>query len=926
MSFGGLVDSTIRGVSNPVERRSTSEIREDLGQHATQEARLRIPHHHERSRPDGIDRKLEGLFLSAQKQDDRNHNLLYSGGPVSEENPFEVLSTMLNEEKATPEKLWAQFKEVIRTAAWRTTPSESVNEKAIQSVFRELLLQICKARSQEPFRLSLPAPSKIIRIYLKHGLMQYWWDKIFWLQLGVLVNWSRDGLHNSPNGEVPAHENTNRLVADILEVWEVFMETHGNETDSHGFGDLPALIDCNTSVPATMTTAQRAFIGWRGLPTNADIKFRSVEAPTDSLHRFFHFLPNHLNDRKTIKVAAAAEFTCDCIIFLAKNHLITDSVIDFAQPFLSLMNHIFRAKKVFNLTIISCLGEQGIPLWDARGICTRWTMTPTYAQMGPENLSDAELSTPIPRFTPMVSEWKRKRHKYMTACVGKALEKSNPSALVELWRGFRTAPVSNAQPGTELDNLYLNFIIAFFKLRLPQGATEVWNYMITSGQHPNLKHWNAMLSGCSKYEDLQSLQSVWSNMQDAGLEPDAYTWTTWIGGLIRCGQWQRGLQALEELGEIWKKPPSSDARPVPDDFVPVVPSISPVNAAITACFQADRPEAVPQILKWAASNDVPFNTRTFNILLRTLVRRSEHDAIDELLVSMQDRGCAPDIVTVTIMLSGLLHSRSSIFPTLSPTGQHDAILNILRKLGKIGLPATVQTYSTLLDGLLHPEHANIFAAHAVLSHMAEQNLKPSSAIYTILVTHYFGLQPPDLASVGALWQRIRSEGGIRDHYFFDRMIEGYAGLGEIEKMLAMLRHALAEGKTPSWIALTAVVTSLQKAREWSLLTDLIHDVLDEENGILRNGERGVSGKDNFWALVDQLGKEGSIQIPDLDLHLLRDTREEQKKTTKTTTTTTEQSKESGTQEERASTTNPRLQADQLHAFVPATSVRSAASR
>lgn len=924
MSFGGLVDSTVRSGSNSSERRSISEIREDLGQYATQEARLSIPHHHERSQPDGVDRKLEGLFLPAQRQDDRNHVLRYSGGPVSAENAFEVLSAMLNEEKATPENLWAQFEEVIRTAAWKTSPSQSVNEKAIQLVFRELLLRICKARSQEPFRQSLPAPPKIIRIYLKHGLMQYWWDKIFWLQLGVLVNWSRDGLHDSPNGEVPAHENTNRLVADILEVWEVFMETHGNETDSHGFGDdLPALIDCNTSVPANMTTAQRASIGWRGLPTSADIKFRSVEAPTESLHRFFHFLPNHINDRKTIKVAAAAELTRDCIVFLAKSHLITDSVSDFAQPFLSLMKHIFQGKKVYQITMIPCLGEQGIPMWDANAVCNRWTWTPTYSQMGPENFSDAELCAPVPRFTHTVSEWKRKRYKYMSGCIGKALEKSNPSALGELWRDFRTTPVSNKQPETELQNLYLYFIVAFFKLRLPHGATEVWNYMIKSGHNPNRKHWNAMLSGCSKNEDLRSLQGVWSNMKDAGLEPDSYTWTIWIGGLMRCGQWQRGLQALEELGEIWKKPPSSDARPVPDDFAPLVPSMSPVNAAITACFLKDRPDAVPQILKWAASHDVPFNTRTFNILLKTLVRRSEHDAVDALLVSMQDHGCAPDIVTVTIMLTGLLHSPSSTFPTLSPTGQHDAILNILRKLEKIGLPATVQTYSTLLDGLLHPENANIFAAYAVLSHMAEQNLKPSSAIYTILATHYFRLQPPDLASVGALWQRMRSEGGLRDHRFFDRMIEGYARFGEIEKMLAILRDALAEGKTPSWIALLAMATTLQKAREWSFLTDLVHDVLDEENGILRHGERGMSGKDNFWALVDQLGKEGFIQIPDLDLHLLRGAREEE-----TTTTTTEQSKERGTEEETSTTTTktPRLQADKLNAFVPATSVTSTASR
>ena len=229
---------------------------------------------------------------------------------------------------------------------------------------------------------------------------------------------------------------------------------------------------------------------------------------------------------------------------------------------------------------------------------------------------------------------------------------------------------------------------------------------------------------------------------------------------------------------------------------------------------------------------------------------------------MQQHGCAPDIITVTIILNRLLHHPDSEFPTLSPTAQHDAILAILHDMEKQGLDATVQTYCTILDGLLRPEKANVFAAHAVLSHMAAKQLKPYSSIYTILATHYFAQQPPDLAAIDALWKRMRAEGGIRDHYFFDRMIEGYARCGEVEKMLALLRDALAEGKTPSWLALTAMVRALTESRERGLLSDLITDILDEENGVLRHGEVERTGKGHFWALVDQLVHDGYLQLPD----------------------------------------------------------------
>lgn len=863
VSFGRLVDSSLRGETDLIERRPTSEAKDDRGYNAPNGPPLRIPWRHKLPRSYGVDRKLENLFLSTQRQGDKGQSLRYSGGPVSTDNAFEVLSDMLNEGKATPEDLWVKFEEVVRTNAWKTSLYEQ-DVKLMDVIFREFLLQVCKVRSQEPFRQSLPAPAKIIRIYVKHGLMKYWWEKIFWLQLGVLVNRGRDLLCGQRTGEVPAHENINRLAGDILEVWEVFMEEHGSRTSSQSFGhDPPNLINCDTSMPASMTIAQRVSTGWRGLPTSADIKFRSViRAPTEKLHRFLHFLPNHPNVRETIRVAEAAVLTRDYIQFFAKNHLITKSTIEFAQPFLELMEHIFQGKKLHASLAVLCLGEQGIPARTASAVLHQWGFKPTVTELK-DAPKEGLSSSRKPRFAHMELEWKQKRYSVLSKRVGRAVERSDPSTLSDLWHSFQSMPVLNELEEPACEAMYLQFLVAFFSLRQPDLATGVWNYMIKSGHRPNLKHWNAMLAGCVKTKDLLSLQGVWSNMKADGFEPDAYTWTTWIGGLIRCEKWQEGLQALDELGEIWKKPPSSDARPDSNDFFePPVPSSFPVNAAISACLAIRKPELVPHILQWAKTQNVPLSTSTFNIMLRPLVRQGNHAAIDALLVSMQHHGCAPDIITVTINLNGLLNSPNSAFRTLSPTAQHDAIVTILRNMESLGLPATVQTYCTLLDGLLRPEKANIFAAHAVLSHMADQKLKPSSSIYTILATHYFGQSPPDLASVDALWQRMRSEGGIRDRYFFDRMIEGYARFGKVEKMLALLRDALAEGKTPSWIALTAIVEALKRAREWRLISDLVAGVLNEGKGILRHGEGEQSGKGHFWALVDQLVEEGYIQIPD----------------------------------------------------------------
>lgn len=866
VSFGGLADSSIGDETTSNERRAMEGFHLDLEDNELKRTPLRVPWRHKLPRPYGVDRKLENLFSANQQQRDMGQNLRYSGGPVLEDNVFEALSDMLHEGKATPEAMWAQFKEVIGTNAWKSSQLHSTHEKDAelkQTIFREFLLQICEVRSREPFRHSVPTPATIIRIYLKHGLMEYWWEKIFWLQLGVMVNWGRDLFYKPRTAEVPAHENINCLAGSILEVWEVFMEEHGNRiSSSHsqilGLGP-PNISSCDTSMLATMSPSQRVSTGWRGLPSSAYIKFRSVQAPEEKLHKFLHYLPNHPNVRETIRVAEAAILTRDCIQFFAKRHLINEAMVEFAQPFLELMEHIFKGENLHASLAVICLGEQGVTPATAISVLRRWGFKPTVTE--PTDASKEALSTSSKRrFAHMELEWKHKRYSVLSKRLGKAVEKSDPSYLVELWHNFQSMPVLNEPEEPAVENLYLQFIVAFFALRQTNHATEVWNYMVKSGHRPNQKHWNGMLAGCAKAKDLLSLKGIWSNMKAAGFEPDAYAWTTWISGLMRSGEWQQGLQALEELGEIWKKTTSSDTMPDSNGFEPPVPSIIPINAAISACYKLRKPELIPHILQWAESQNVPLETSTFNIMLQHLVRQDDHTGPDALLASMQHHGCTPDIITVTVVLNELLHSPDSAFLTLSPTAQHDAILTILRRMEKHGLPANVKTYCTILDGLLRPGRANIFAAHAVLSHMADQSLQPSSSIYTILATHYFEMHPPDLAAVDTLWQRIRSDGGIRDHYFFDRMIEGYARFGRVERMLALLRDALAEGKTPSWMALSAIVDALKRKREWATLTDIVADVLDKQNGILRHGELHPSGRGHFWARVEQLVEDGYIQL------------------------------------------------------------------
>lgn len=255
VSLGGLVNSghgnaavpdilRTKGADLPIQEEKPRKRRSPSSN---------VPYQQKLPQTAGVDKILEGLFLSNQQQRSENSRLRYSGtcpaqspktsiSRFQEENELLVLKRMFFIEKAPLENLWSQCQKVIRSKAWEFTLVSDSDEHDIFSrrdVFRELLLAICRSRSQEPFRSSLPPPSTVIKTYLKNKLMRYWWDNVLWIQIGVLVDWNNYISTAAQTVDVPATENAVRLCYDILGVWEIFMDHHGDHKSMLSFQSQP---------------------------------------------------------------------------------------------------------------------------------------------------------------------------------------------------------------------------------------------------------------------------------------------------------------------------------------------------------------------------------------------------------------------------------------------------------------------------------------------------------------------------------------------------------------------------------------------------------------------------------------------------------------------------------------------------------------
>lgn len=775
--------------------------------------------------------------------------------------PFEkqylVLKRMLQKENPSLKDLWTQTKKILKLK-----PAESLKHAPraqkplllMQRTLADVLLLICRCRSLDLSSLKIPAAPEVIKLYLTHKVMLSSWDDILWIKIGTLL----EAVHQFPKDPTAVegfdpHDAT-RLLEEILDIWEIFMEEYG--IMDHSVKTQPPKsesLDQPENTGGTVPMSRDRSRTWHGLPNNLDTRLPSLSARSAIRQRFLEFLPKYPNQPMN-GIAEAALLTHDCIDILKTTSVISDSVIKSAQPFHNFVRYLnYKGYHLVGL-VIDMMKTKGLSPKIADLAVASWEAAPKSKM---ECLVSVGRPTSVlkKKVFQLSTEWKMQQIRLISQDLARAVQRSDTGLATKLWQRFYDNSIHDGVMESSQDQILSQFITAFFSLRRPEQAVDVWNAMVRWNLTPKQKHWQAMIVGSTKAKDLTSVQQIWSSMKAAGFEPDIKSWTAWIHGLIKCGEWQIGLAALEELGRLWRRAPGEAKT---NETGQLLPTIEPVNGAITALLATGKADLVPKVFRWAKSQNLTLNISTFNIMLRPAIRKDRIDHVYHLLSEMQTHNCQPDIVTFTIILNGLLSNPTSSFHTQTPEAQQSTVLSLLSTLQNNGLNATAHTYSTVLDGLLSPQTLNLSAARAVLDHMAGRNLKPSPHIYTILVSHYFDTSPPNLAAIDSLLHRIRQEKGVLDPVFYDRMIEGYARMGEVEKMLQFVRKAPKEGKSPSWMALLAVLKELVRQQEWIFVKEFVADVSDQEEGLLRHGEGSKLGRDWFWELVDDLRRGGVL--------------------------------------------------------------------
>ncbi|ORY59144.1 uncharacterized protein BCR38DRAFT_445713 [Pseudomassariella vexata] len=406
-------------------------------------------------------------------------------------------------------------------------------------------------------------------------------------------------------------------------------------------------------------------------------------------------------------------------------------------------------------------------------------------------------------------------------------------------------------------DLFNSFINIYMAMNQPDKAIMVWNSLPKVGLKPTLKTWNVMLDGCKRARNASGLKNVWAKLVSSGITLDESIWTTRISGLMESGEPEAAIKALEEMVHLW-----NDGNPQETKVaIAVRPGISPVNAALAGLIRLERLDKAQKLLAWAGRQNILPDILTFNTLLRPLIRDNRDEEVKSLFSTMQDLGIHADEATFTIVLDGAL---ARIDPN-QPEQQVKVVSAVFEEMHAAGLEANLQTYGKMIYLLLRSGDRATESVKTVLEHLWAHGHELSPHIYTMLVEHYFSRHPPDLHAVDSLLQRRRLlDYDDMDRVFYDRIIKGYALVGDMDTSLDIYRKLTAAGflvDVATQFELLKVLLRAQRAQDARELVECTVRKYREQHGA---GFRGSSHA-RFWGhrFWDVAGRNGLLLGVDL---------------------------------------------------------------
>lgn len=743
--------------------------------------------------------------------------------------------------------------EFFLTRVWNNVPFEGRN-RLLKQRGTYLMTRVVQAKMDDWDNEKLPSLAQTAQIFRELDSLscKKWADSIMSLIRNLVTRSTAKADYPDAEAYERSMARKDVLLQDLIDTWVVF---HRHRLSPHRNDDLESQ-EWSLRFPRLDQVLLREYAR-RGEAIKAiNMMFPQIWG----------------NDFKSIPVVAIASF-----VVLADPAHSSLGAQEKAKPLLDTLGKILAVVPIWKTGLQSIFAEHPDVLayvlarWDSLISQLRQTDRPKHK---PENIFSKPEVNPETN-TEAKAEVKRRGgpgSNIIMHQVNTALGMGDADAVEAAWARFwDTEAVLDEDRKAELqtmDKLFHYFILAFTALHRPQRAVEVWDCMTRIGVEPTIKTWTSLIEGCRRSKNAVGIENVWRKLLASGLEVDEEAWSARVVGLMDCGEPEAGLRALDEMLHQSKL------------------TIAPINAAVAALIRLNAMSAARKVLDWASQNHIEPNIMTFNTLLRPLVVQGNAAQVDSLLKMMKEKGVEPDEATFTVLLEGLIGGSKDA----DPAEQVKSINDLFDQMTAAGVQANMQTFARMIYLLLSEPGANNYeAVEAIRGHIHNRGLTMSPQMHTILVDHYFSLDPPNLAAVedlmnkgGLKWKMLVKRG--LDRVFWERVIKGYAKAGDVDKAYEIFEQVDNIGSVLTLDTLSTLLRSLVKEgkrEEAKKTVELVkrhrQNFQASQTGamegpnLIRQKQRGRYWRHRFWAYAVEHGLLSPAEWKELEMGVIPQT-------------------------------------------------------
>jgi len=248
-------------------------------------------------------------------------------------------------------------------------------------------------------------------------------------------------------------------------------------------------------------------------------------------------------------------------------------------------------------------------------------------------------------------------------------------------------------------------------------------------------------------------------------------------------------------------------------------TISVINATISGLDDLYLSNETASIYQWASKLGLEPDLITYNLLLRSFMRRGKVVNAKATLETMLRAGIRPDIVTYSEFVSGMYAQGRQPLPL-------STLQSVLQEMSKLNISPNLHFFNSVINIILR-NFADVRAAYEVLDLIQDPKLRYSAITCSLFIKHH--LQNKEFDYVDALFAAMRKNKVSSDSALFNVTITGYAKAGKVERMLLRLGQMNDRSKTPSVSTYIAVLECLHDADQIQTAASVARDMFKHYN-------------------------------------------------------------------------------------------------